>query len=246
MNPFQWFLDNLAKMPKWVQVTTWFLLLVLTFYFYLAPRFVNGHAVVQLMEGGFIDYRGATIRTHVEGRVFKFKSNEDGYWSVPVVSRMPQDLRLEIYHEDKKAWYEARVAASTVWKSAFGTTDVKLVLDSGDKPVTIVVTEASSAVNRFVTALLSAFEGTAHAQGHLTMERIGIRTRELTAGLLSRIPQDVPADLKLAGTVELTYTQKIQIIHAVEEEFKIQIPDEEWRQMPTLADLADYVFKHQQ
>jgi hypothetical protein len=240
-------MENLAKMPKWVQVTTWFILLILTCYFYLTPRFVNGHAIVRLENGGTIDYRGATIRTHVEGRVLKFKSNEDGYWSVPVVSRLPQDMRLEIYHEDKQAWFAAMIESGTIWKSAFGAAEVRLVVDGGDKPVMLEVVERSGtgAAIQLVDAVLSVLGSPAYAQERLSREQVARRTAELVAQILRKKPAEVTTEFRLLGGNAPTYRQKLQIIQAVESEFKVRVPDEAWRQMATLGDLVEYVFTNQ-
>ncbi|MDA8099000.1 MAG: acyl carrier protein [Nitrospiraceae bacterium] len=247
MNPFQWFMENLAKMPAWVRVTTWFVLLFLTCYFYLAPRFVNGHAVVRLENGGAIDYRGATIRMHVEGRVLKFKSNEDGYWSVPVVSRIPQDMKLEIYHEDKQAWYEATVPGTEIWKNIFGTVDVKLVVNGGDKPVMLEYGRSSEPglFVRIGRAVLSGFVSPAYGQTHQSHEAVAAATREIAARALKKPVADVNLNTKLIGKDAPSYTKKLQLIQQMELEFKIKVPDEEWRQMATLGDLVEYVFQNQ-
>jgi hypothetical protein len=47
-------------------------------------------------------------------------------------------------------------------------------------------------------------------------------------------------------TRDLGYDQRIQLIRAIEQQFQIAIPDEQWQQMETVGQLADYVEKHRQ
>lgn len=47
-------------------------------------------------------------------------------------------------------------------------------------------------------------------------------------------------------TRDLGYDQRIQLIRAIEQQFQITIPDEQWQQMETVGQLADYVEKRRQ
>ncbi len=242
MNPFAWFMSNLKQMPKWVQIATWFIMLLLTCYLYVAPRFINGHAVFRTDSGGMLDYRGATLRTHMEGRVFKFKSNEDGYWSVPVVSRLPQDMRLELYHEDKGAWFEVRIGSADIWKAGFGAVEVRLIVD-GDQPVQVevVMNDGRTMFAAVAQRIWSLFSRPAHAQARSDRAEIARRTVAAMAAVVKSTPARVTESSRLTGRNAPTYAQKLQIIDKLEKEFEIVIPDEKWRQMERVGDLVEFI-----
>jgi len=243
MNPFSWFAGNLLKMPKWVQVITWFVMLFLTCYLYIAPRFVNGHAVIRTEDGGVLDYRGATLRTHIEGRVLKFKSNEDGYWSVPVVSHMPQDMRLELYHEDKGAWFEVRIGSGDIWKNAFGAAEVRMIVNDGDQPVRVELVRSGSGglLARIARGIASVISTPVYAQSRFDRAVIVQQTIAATAAAVKRKPSQVTVNYRLSGKNAPTYVQKLKIIGTLEKKFDIVIPDEKWRQMEKVDDLVKYI-----
>ena len=102
-------------LPIWAKVPAFFLILLSWLYLYLAPRFVNGQIVVESPRGGVLHYRGTPIHAMVDGRLLKFKSNENGYWSVPVVSRLPGAIRLQVFHQDARTWFDVKLPWSDLW-----------------------------------------------------------------------------------------------------------------------------------
>ena len=82
----------------------------------LAPRFINGQIVAKTKSGGIIPYRGTEMQVRQEGRTLKYQSNEDGYWSIPIVSRFPELVRIQVYNQDESAWFETKIEAVDVWK----------------------------------------------------------------------------------------------------------------------------------
>ena len=98
-----------SEMPLWVQIITYFVLLALYVYLFLCPRFVNGQMVVKTGHGGLIPYRGVDLQISVEGRVLKFKTNESGYWSIPVVSMLPDSIRLQVYQRGRHPIWADRI-----------------------------------------------------------------------------------------------------------------------------------------
>jgi hypothetical protein len=47
-------------------------------------------------------------------------------------------------------------------------------------------------------------------------------------------------------TRDVGYDQRMQLIRGIERQFEITIPDEQWQQMETVGQLADYVEKRRQ
>lgn len=249
---FKFISENFSKMPKWVQVVTWFVMLFLTVYLYISPRFINGHSVMQLPNGGSLDYRGAILRTHIAGRVLKYKTNEDGYWSVPVVSRLPQSMTLELYHEDKHAWFEVRLDAQSIWMNNLGMNIVKLVVGNDDQePVKLELVsqlgEFNNTAMKYASAITSFVVPVAHADPEASAA-IAIRKKEVAenlkvimADVLNKEPHEIKLEQKLSGRDAPSYMQRLQIIQQTEQKFNIKVQDEEWRNMSTASELVDHI-----
>src|SRR5437016_11897166 len=122
-------IKNFAKMPLTVRVSTYLFLLFLYAYLLLVPRFINGELLVQSASGGFIPYRSGEIRMVVEGRVFKFKANEDGVWSAPIVSRLPHTVKMGVYVVDADAFLDMEFSWAQLW-----TRDLFRIIISGEPP----------------------------------------------------------------------------------------------------------------
>ncbi len=104
--------------PLWVRVLAYLVLLGVFVYLTLIPRFIDGQLVVKDQStGGLIPYRGANIQMQVEGRDYKFQSNEGGYWSIPIVSKLPAPIEFQVFHEDKGQWFKVRFTAVEAWRS---------------------------------------------------------------------------------------------------------------------------------
>ena len=129
---------NFKNMPAWVRVLTYLVFLLLFVYLMLVPRFINGQLVVRdSASGGFIPYRGAELQMAVEGHDYKFKANEGGYWSIPVVSKLPTNLELQVFHSDLGQWFPVTFSAARIWQGgaqrieiANATPYVKVAVDS--------------------------------------------------------------------------------------------------------------------
>ncbi len=253
MDFLKFFTEAFSKMPKWVRVITWFVLLIFAVYLYVTPRFINGQMVARQENGGTIEYRGATLRTHVEGRVLKFKTNEDGFWSVPVVSRLPyHGVHLQVYHEDAKAWYDVEIDGKTVWGAGFGTKEIRLEIKNDPPSVEQTVIASNSFGVGFVQAALRAIFGStepAWAQqrsaGQSQTSKSEI-TRKLNAIIIratGKRSSAIGPGFRLTGKGAPSYSQKLRIINEAEKEFKIKIPDEEWKTISTSGELAEYIYE---
>jgi hypothetical protein len=256
MDFLKFFTEAFSKMPKWVRVFTWLVLLILVVYLYVTPRFINGQMVAKLENGGTIEYRGATLRTSIEGRVLKFKTNEDGFWSVPLVSRLPfQPVRLQVYHEDAKAWYDVELAGKTVWSAGFETKEIRLEIKNNPPAVELTVVASNASGIGFLQTVLRVIIGSpvsAWAQPapvgqlHVSKTETIHKLNTIIAGVTGRVPSAIGSGFRLTGQDAPSYSNKLRIIDEAEKEFKIKIPDEEWQAMSTAGELADYIYKAQQ
>ncbi len=253
MDFLKFFTEAFAKMPKWVRVVTWFVLLILAIYLYVTPRFINGQIVVKQENGGTIEYRGATLRTHVEGRVLKFKTNEDGFWSVPVVSRLPyHSVHLQVYHEDAKSWYDVEIDGKTVWGAGFGTKEIRLEIKNNPPSVEQMVVASSASGTGFVQAALRVLSGfmepawaqqTPAGQSQPDKKEITRKLNAIIARATGKRSSAIGPGFRLTGRGAPSYSQKLRIINEAEKEFKIKIPDEEWRTISTSGELAEYIYE---
>ena len=235
-------------MPRWAKITAFFVVLFLAVYLYLAPTFVDGQVVGQTANGGFIPYRGVDINVNIDSRTLKFKTNEDGYWSVPLVSRLPDQVRLMVYHEDDHAFYEVVIDSFNVWTGDFR------ILVQNDPPGMELTTLAStgSGWSRHLAQWLGITNTVA---GELVIEnaeidpleqqKVSQTVADLVAQALGTRSSELNESHPLSGRGAPRYLQRIQIVQSVENQYGITIPDEHWRSLHTLAELADYVYKRQ-
>ncbi len=193
---------------------------------------------------------------HVEGRVFKFKVNEEGYWSVPVVSLLPHTVQIKVHHVDADEWFPVDLKWSELW-----TRDLFQVTITNDPPGVKLVS-AKTGKRGFPYKVLAVLG-----------ERIGIQNSTVLAGELQLPPKlSVPRDPKMlkmieaevVGTVSkvtgrdiqeidptfpLTgasaprYSERIEIIDTLERKFNFRIPDEHWIYLNTVGELVDYIQK---
>lgn len=230
------------KMPQWVQVSTFLVLLFLCVYLYLVPTFANGQLVAITESGGRVPYRGADMAMHVGGRNLKFKTNEIGYWSIPVVSRFPGKIRINIYHEDQRAWYPIVLGWMDLWSSDFEIRisnqepyfDVELVDNTQE---TGLINQAHSAELIIPEDILSRTQDS-RLEANIRTQVYGVMAENMKTDL-SRINDQIP--FSAAGGA--SYINRIQIIGELEQQFDLVIPDEHWRSIDTVGSLVDYVYK---
>ncbi|MGA1868026.1 MAG: hypothetical protein ACMUJM_05695 [bacterium] len=243
-----------SEMPTWVQVMTYIVLLCLYVYLYMAPRFLNGQVVAVTENGGIIPYRGVDLQTSIEGRLLKFKTNESGYWSIPVVARLPQSMRIQIYHEDDHAWHDVTIKASNV----FLTKEFRLIVNNdppGFKMERIAWQSDTRSRESLMTSNKDYMAGIAEAGELIIPEQIEttMKNEQLQKDIRQKVNDlvrsitkagiDVNTSVPLSGRGAPTYIQRIQIIQAIEKDFNIKIPDEHWKALSSSDQLSDYIYK---
>jgi len=247
-----------SKMPPWVQILSYLVVLALCVYLYLVPRFANGQIVAVKKSGGFIPYRGIDLQTHVEGRILKFRTNEAGYWSIPVVSRLPTSIRLQVFHEDDKCWHPVELSWAALWSKEFRI-EVKndppeMILNVVSlKPFQSLKTLIASVFLEFLpnniqaaelklpTKILSPTMRPVTSAG--TESEIRVKVSATVGKVIGKAANRVTPSFAFNGKGAPTYIQRIQIVEHLERDFNLKIPDEHWRALKSVGELADYVYK---
>ena len=256
--PFWNFLETkFDAMPKWVRVSTYLILLGMTVYLYLAPRFVTGQIVARTEAGGFVPYRGVAIQTQVEGHTLKFTTNEDGYWTIPIVDRNPGAVKLQIFHEDDHSWFPVSISAAEIW-----TEDFRIVVSDKKPFVTLEVVEVTPEQGTWRSSDLRFGQGQfftrpAHAasleftksqsveQNPKVQQAFRTQVFSEVRKVVSSVTKVPMVKLKTKTPLDrehgFGYVQRIQVVEALESRYEIKIPDEHWRHLSTIGDLTDYI-----
>jgi hypothetical protein len=249
--------EKFSEMPKFVRILTYLIMLFLFIYLLLIPKFTDGHlAIKDPTTGKSIDYRGAELRMHVEGRTYKFTANEDGYWSIPVVSKLPEGLEFEVHDIDNDMWHPVKLSVLEVWQKG----SHKLEITNNPPSIKIV---SGGGSGKLPSRIFCAFnkwlsiQSTQALAGELQLPPTATfpsLTRTEKAQIqksvidhISRITgkrtNEIGLNFSLMGTRAPTYLQRIQIIEALEKEFNLMIPDEHWKSIETVGQLIDYIEK---
>lgn len=249
---------NFSRMPLPVRVFTYLFVLFLFTYLLLAPRFINGELIVQNKSGGFTPYRSGELKMIAEGRVFKFKVNEEGVWSAPIISRLPHTVEMQIYVVDADSYFPVKFRWADLW-----TRDSFKLLISGEPPGVRLVSAGDGTrfpVNivmalRRLTSLASssALAGVLELPPNLKSTPLdpseSKRIREKVFLTISQVTgkdvREINLQLPLTGPSAPSFVQRIQIIERLEREFGFKIPDEHWNYLTTVGQLVDYVQKRQ-
>jgi hypothetical protein len=240
--------SNFSRMPVPVRVFTYLFLLFVFTYLLLVPRFINGKLVVESPTGGARPYRGGVLQMHSDGRVMKFTVNEQGYWSIPIVSLLPQTVRVEVLHVDADAWFPVDITVKQLW-----TQDViNVAVKSDPAGVRLVSRPRSDTLLAGLGDWLRIV--TTATAGELELPA-SARQQAMDPAAQHRVEQDVlrvvthitgrPADLQspLTGTGAPSYERRIAIVQQIETRFKLLIPDDHWAHLNTVGELVDYVQK---
>ncbi len=253
-NIWDFMIKTFGKMPQWVQVSTYFALLLLCIYLYLVPSFANGQLVAVTEAGGRVPYRGIDMSVHVGGRNLKFKTNEAGYWSIPVVSRLPEQIRVNIYHEDQHAWFPVVLDWTKLWRGDFEIKisdkepyfEVELVENAdnvggnrnGYSDKGLVLMRAAYGAGLIVPSAVLQRAQNGSLEGEIREE-----IYKTVSKSMNRTSNQVNDSTPFSGSGGPSYVQRIQAIEELERTFSIQIPDEHWRSIDTVGGLIDYVYK---
>ncbi len=257
--------------PLWVRVLTYLALLSVFIYLVLIPRFIDGQLVVKdESTGGLVPYRGASIQLQVDGRDYKFTSNESGYFSIPIVSRLPEPVEFQVFHVDKAQWFKVTLTALEAWGARSRTIEI-----SNSAPFVKIASSAGRDDQSALAHLLSrltipgipnAEAGTlvlpdvppsppvpaqlgqenAPGQGALSSPQSeSARIRDIVIRAISTVtgkqPNQIGDNFPLSGAEGPTYVDRIKIIEEIESQIILKIPDEHWKAIENVAQLVNYI-----
>ncbi len=248
--------QQFPKMPQPVRVVTYLVMLFLFSYLLLIPKFIDGHLKIFIpTEGKTKDYRGATLRTAIEGRMYKYTTNEDGYWSIPVVSKLPSSVMFEVYDKDRDEWHKVELSVLQIWKQA----QFEIVLDDKSPFIHIAAHDACDfSIPRLSYAMdyLSSFFANQAFAGTLALPSgipSSLSTKEnkdvqekvfaIIGKVMNRQRGEISMNSPMSGKGAPTYREKISIIGELEQTFSMMIPDEHWQYFETVGQLTDYIEK---
>jgi len=219
----------------------------------------DGHlSIKDPTTGRSIDYRGAELRMNVEGRTYKYAANEDGYWSIPIVSKLPEGLEFEVHDVDNDMWHPVKLSLLQVWQKG----PHKLEITNSPPFIKIVSSVDSSKIGPRISIAFShwlSIKSTQALAGELQLppnvmatsltnaEKVRIRSSviDVVSKIIGKKASEIGSNYSLTGDKAPTYVQRIQIIEALEKEFNLMIPDEHWKSLETTGQLIDYVEKRQ-
>ena len=248
--------DKFGQMPLAVRVFSYLFILFLFAYLLLVPRFINGELVYKFKDGSTIPYIGGDLQMSVEGRLLKFKANEGGYWSVPIVSRLPYNVRVKFHHIDADRWFSVDFKTKDFWLKDMFQVEVT------DKPPNVQLSareDNKRLLPRLYSVLDQMFSSrTSSAEAGELLIPEDISSHKLDAGELKHIKNEiiktvsnisgkelsmVTPSSRLIADIKVTYVQRIKIIKDLERKFNLQIPYEHWNYLYTVAELMDYIQK---
>ena len=242
-------MKTLGAMPPWVRITAFFVALFVSVYLTLIPQFVNGYVYFKDELGGKWAYRGGEILVSVGGHDYKYIANENGYFSVPMISKLPQSFRLGFVHKDTGGRYDVTVPFTKL------TTAAQLDFEVKTHPPSVVF-----AIARFrpelVPSMLAWASGAAAAnaaeimlpQGVAPIERPEAKkVKDEVRGIIGREAKKPLGSLsektELTSTNGFPYTVKIRIVEAIEKKYGFRIPDDHWQSFRSVGELVDYTQK---
>jgi hypothetical protein len=241
--------DKFNQMPMPVRIFTYLFILFLFAYLMLVPKFINGEFFYKSEHGGTIPCRGGDIKMFVDGRCFKFKANEDGYWSIPIVSKLPVPVQARFYHIDADEWFPVTFTPGNYWLSNFFKVEIS------DTPPKIILISQKSTFDSIKLALRNIL----NLQSSTALAGMLKLPSDIDSDQLDGIDQesvsDVVIDIIIKNTEisrdelrrefpfpsRLKYRQIISIIFEIEKKFKLRIPDEHWNYLNNIGELIDYV-----
>ena len=241
--------QKFSQLPLAGRVVAYFVLLFAFVYLLLVPRFIDGQIVAHGTDpgSGLIPYRGGQIQTQIAGRTYKFVADEDGYFSVPLVSLLPHRIELQVLHADRSEWFPVTFGPVDAWSNA-----AQRIVVSDGKPF-VHLEQPEAPLRRLAQAMAAPIAAAMAAE--LVVPRAGVapvdRSRVLAdvaaavARVMHRPGTSIAATTPFSGPGGPSYVQRIEIVGYLEHRYEVSIPDEHWKAVANVGELADYVTKRQ-
>ncbi len=111
--PENMLLNQFEKMPPWVRIVTYFVMLVVFVYSVLAPNVLSGEVQEKQGNGTYIG-GVASVGLIVNGHDYRTESNEEGTWALPIANRIPQTIELKIRAKMERGYSKIAVCWNEV------------------------------------------------------------------------------------------------------------------------------------
>lgn len=245
---------NFKNMPTTVRIIVYLLFVIVFIYLLLCPRFVDGKLYFIDNKGRNQPYRGATIEYFVEGRLLKVKVTEEGYWSIPIVSLIPRNMKITIINLDTQSRMNVQLDIAGIWREKFGH-PFSLRVD-GEKVFIVeesgrwgsIIHHLAHAMKRFLAPTpLYAQE----LELPLQIQSIPVdsaseeQVRRDVVHIISEVAQiptnELTSDFNLKTSVELNALKRIIIVEDLQNLYDIDIPDEHWIRLESIRQITDYI-----
>lgn len=240
------------ELPRWAQITAFFVALFVSLYLTLIPQFVNGYVYFKDEEGGMHGYRGHQVIVAIGGRDYKYTANENGYFSVPLISKLPESLRLGFVHPDTGGRYDIIIPFARMM------TDDQLDFEVKSNPRSVVLTEnvadlpGGFRVSQWVRSLpdlipVHAAELRLPDDVRPIAESEAVQVNDRVLSIISNASGKPLSSL--SDRTELTLTNgfssmvKIRVVDAIEKTYRFKIPDEHWQSFRSVGEVVDYTRK---
>jgi|GEM_PF-110137 len=222
-------------MPRPVKILTYLLILSLFSYLLLIPSFICGNCFIEDKDGRLIPNRAGIITTNIEGKSIKVKIDEEGYWAMPVVSKLPNKIKLHFWHEDKAD--EILISLPALWISS--THEVHL---KGNPPKFCLVSLAIQIAPKIThaLALIKCLWGPQLAYGQ---DEITGKVYAAIINLGGGTQPHLSPSVQLKSDLHFDRLKLIKLVMSLEREFNIKIRDEDWEKWVTVQDIIDYLKK---
>lgn len=243
-------LKQFKRLPSWARTSVYFLMLFFFIYLSLLPTFISGECFIKDTNGALIPFRGGFINLNIAGQTIKVRINEEGVWSLPVVSKLPQSFTVYFLYEDK--YYPVAIKATSLWTPGtqrvyFEDSPPRFYLADWESknPVRYV----SDALNRILTFFSPA--ALAQAPSHKSLKKGQIKRTEvdpLTVSVRNAVAVSVGLDTSSVTEESLirkdlapSIVKRIKLARDIENQFGVRISDEEWDNLYTVKDVASLI-----
>ncbi len=249
------------ELPRVIQIIVYLVLLVVFVYMLLFPRVISGRIYFKDSDGGHHPYRSAIIILHQSGREYKFLTNENGFWTIPLFSFLPGKVRLMVIRSGTEVQIPVEIDFSSLIKNGIFKSDLEMEMDPIKAEIRIVSTFNDGgrffrAGSRFVELISPTFQTLSAQELQLTepmnsynfdselrsMGDINSRVLQIISESLSVYNQDLSRDFELTFKNNIDVFERIIIVENVEKEFNLEIPDEHWNNLTTVNQIADYIY----
>lgn len=244
--------EKFKDMPKGVRVVTYLVMLSLFAYLVLLPKFIEAQILTCRADGRVVPYRGTSVYMHIDGRDYTFMTNERGFVSIPLITKIPSSIEVSVHNVDLDKDIDLIFELSEIWR----LNKVHKVEMSGDSVKFVSKNKDENKDDVITKCLNMIFPRESHAgiliapgkySNNDKNESLKNNVRETILTLIKNNVNNPEAvtgvDFQLKGDRAPNYVEKISIVQSIEEKYNLQIPDAHWQSFLTVGELIDYVTK---